>query len=259
MKILSRLETRLKRRVSAWLSEILDPELLGLQLLNAQAKPSPSTVVRRVVLLASHAPPDDNIAVLWIAIWPRLVLSPLSSSRPITYICQYEKIRGRWSSLGVCNPMPEPGFLDKRPSLSSSGPANLLVRGASGGSRNNASHTSLARSAIALTTRHDNNDVTWVGYEIYRVSAEVAHLEIAHRPVTVSPHGYSIITWRSRDRDDLTSRPEIKAIAADGSILAELHPGDYLDSLTLAALRERLSDGQYVNDEDQGVGPLDAR
>lgn len=135
--------------------------------------------------------------------------------RSMTYHIQYEFRRSGWYSLGSDAMSGGERFAGPRPSIQQAGPACILVRGASGGGRSSAG---------------------WVNYETYRAGQEVTELKVGHRIVTIQPNGYCVLAWKSQGNDGFASRPLIRALGGRGEVLTELHPGEQLDTTTLASI-----------------------
>jgi len=77
-----------------------------------------------------------------------------------------------------------------------------------------------------------------IGCERLRVAPEVEHIQAGERGISVPEHGYVLIMWKSAPTVLLFGRPRIAAIGRNGSVLTELGPERYLDSLTLASLED---------------------
>jgi hypothetical protein len=77
-----------------------------------------------------------------------------------------------------------------------------------------------------------------VGCDYLRVATEVEYIQAGKRRIHVPEHGYVVVVWKSVPTSLLSGRPRIVAVGRDGSVLTELSPGDYFDSLTLAILDE---------------------
>jgi hypothetical protein len=52
----------------------------------------------------------------------------------------------------------------------------------------------------------------------------------------VQPNGYCVLAWKSQGNDGFASRPLIRALGSRGEVLTELHPGEHLDTTTLASI-----------------------
>jgi hypothetical protein len=77
--------------------------------------------------------------------------------------------------------------------------------------------------------------------EHLRVAAEVEYIQAGERRISVPEHGYVLVVWTSAPAVLPSGRPRIVAVGRDGSVLTELGPEDYLDSLTLASLDDAAS------------------
>jgi hypothetical protein len=81
-----------------------------------------------------------------------------------------------------------------------------------------------------LAASHGHSEI------MFRVAADVAHLQVGARRIEVPWHGYVVVAWKAPLASGLPARPPIAAIGEDGSRLTELGPHDHLDSLTWAAV-----------------------
>jgi hypothetical protein len=145
--------------------------------------------------------------------------------------CRFECIRGSWQYLGGGRGGRE--FLPaRRPSASRAGPAAMMtsLSGCAGRSRSDRE---------AQGDQRDLGRVDWVACAMFRVAAEVAHLEVGARRIKIPRHGYIIVAWKAPPSSVSPSRPPIAAISGDGRRLTELGPDDHLDSLTWASLQGR--------------------
>jgi hypothetical protein len=179
-------------------------------------RPWPWLTARRIVLLATDVDEDAGVAVAWLIRRP-------GSTRQVEETWLYERARRGWQGLGGGRGIggsgigPAYGIRAARPSAAQAGPGSMLTRWGGGGSRSHAG---------------------WVACEHLRVAAEVDHVQADERRVSVPEHGYVIVVWKSPPADLPSARPRIAAVGRDGSVLSELGPDDYLDSLTLASLED---------------------
>lgn len=177
-----------------------------------------------VVAVASDMDADAGVAAVWLV---RRAGSP--DSRDET--CLFERIGGRWRYRGGGGGSGTELLQADRPSASQAVPASMI--------------TSLSGSAVrsrgdreAEGGRPDFTHVGWVACAMFRVAAEVHHLQADARQIKVPQHGYVIVVWKAPPATSgVLPRPPIVAVGEDGSRLSELHPNDHLDSHAWAAIQ----------------------
>jgi len=84
--------------------------------------------------------------------------------------------------------------------------------------------------------QRDLADVGWVACAMFRVAAEVVHLQVGTRLVKVPQHGHVIVAWKAPPSSVPPRRPPIAALSGNGAKLTDLSPNGHLDSLTWASL-----------------------
>lgn len=169
-----------------------------------------------VVVVASDIDSDAGVAAVWLARRPG---SP--DARDET--CLFERIEKRWRYLGGGGGSGSELLVAGRPSASQGGPASVITSMSGTASRSRADRE-------AQGDRRDFSQVGWVACAMFRVAAEVEHLQAGARRITVPEHGYVIIAWKAPPASAFPPRPPIVAVGEDGSVLSELGPGDHLDS-----------------------------
>jgi hypothetical protein len=110
---------------------------------------------------------------------------------------------------------PAYGILAARPSAARDGPGSILTHWGGGGS--------YKRDGIVCG-------------EHLRVATEVEYIQAGKRRISVPEHGCVLIVWKSASGVLPSGRPRIVAAGRDGTVLTELGPEDYFDSLTMAIL-----------------------
>jgi hypothetical protein len=143
-------------------------------------------------------------------------------------VCLFERVEGSWRYLGGGGSQGE-FLLTGRPSAARAGPASLMTSWTGCAVRSSADRDAQSHPG-------DLTDVGWVACALFRVAAEVAHLQADTRRIEVPWHGYVIVAWKAPPVSELPPKPPIAAIGADGSRLTELGSHDHLDSLTWAAI-----------------------
>jgi hypothetical protein len=173
-----------------------------------------------VVVVASDIDANVGVAGVWLA---RRAGSPDAVSEA----CLFERIGGRWRYLGGGGSTGSELLRAARPSASRA--ASMIT----------------SMSGCALRSRSDREaqggqrDVLhggWVACAMFRVAAEVRHLQAGARQITVPKDGYVIVAWKAGPGFDVPPRPPIAAVGEDGSRLSELGPNDQLDSYAWAAI-----------------------
>jgi hypothetical protein len=194
-----------------------DSQSIGRRVLKGRpVRPWPRLTARRIVLLASDADAEAGVAAVWLVRRP-------GSARQSEETWLFERGPRRWDELGGGVGYsgkgigPDSGTLEARPSVARNGPGSILTRGGGAGVDSNAG---------------------WVTCEHLRVAAEVQYVQAGERRITVPEHGYVIVVWKRARTAMSSGRPPIAAIARDGSVLSELGPSEYLDSVTLGSLEE---------------------
>ena len=181
-------------------------------------RPWPRLTARRIVLLATDIDADAGVAAAWLVRRP-------GSARQVVETWLYERRPGGWEGLGGGAGVggkgigPAYSVLAVRPSAARDGPGSMLTRWGGAGC--------YERGGI-------------VGCDYLRVAAEVEYIQAGKRRICVPEHGYVLVVWKSAPTGLPSGRPRIVAVGRDGSVLTELGPEDYFDSLTMAILDDKL-------------------
>lgn len=204
------------RRLLAVRPMLLDPERIGLRIVQGLPMPAYLRVAEsRVMVLAHDVDAGDGAAAVWLAFGAR-------GRKPVTRTCLYEWDGRAWRPAGGGGGPVDRGFLAGRPAAASSGPSALLTGQGSYGGR------VPANPAI-------RDSVAWFfACEAFRAAAEVAELQVGGRKLNVPCHGYVVVAWKSPGDNPPPRRPRIVAFDGDGNVLTELRPGKYADSATMA-------------------------
>jgi hypothetical protein len=175
-----------------------------------------------VVVVASDIDADVGVAGVWLA---RRAGSPDA----VDEVCLFERVNGRWRYLGSGGRTGSELLRAGRPSASRAGPASMIT------SMSGCASRSLA-DREAQGGQQDFLRVGWVACAMFRVAAEVQHLQAGARQISVPQHGYVIVAWKAGPGSDVPPRPPIVAVGEDRSRLSELGPNDHLDSYSWAGL-----------------------
>jgi hypothetical protein len=172
---------------------------------------------RRPVVLAADS--DAGIAAVLVWYHPGTLADIL-----------LEYHEGRWKKIG--------GGLEEGQNLADLRRSQTQPEGTNPSAIMSVSQSSATRRLAGRLT--GNPDVIgWaVSYHV-RVGAEVAFLTVGTRRITVPAHGNVIIASAASPGRTLRPghRPAIRAYRADGTLLTELGPSDFVDSATLDAAR----------------------
>jgi hypothetical protein len=183
-------------------------------------RPFPRLTARRIVLLATDINAGAGVAAVWLVRRP-------GSARQVEETLLYERGPGGWQELGGGAGIggkgigPDDGVLAARPSATRNGPGSML--------RHSGGAASYEHTGIVCCNH-------------LRVAAEVEYIQAGERRISVPEHGYVLVVWKSASAVLPSGRPRIVAVGRDGSVLTELGPEDYLDSLTLASLDDTASE-----------------
>lgn len=179
-----------------------------------------------VVVVASDIDSDAGVAAVWLV---RRSGSPDAWEET----CLFERVENGWRYLGGGGGSGSELLRAGRPSASQAGPASVIMSMSGTASRSRADRE-------AQGDQRDLGQVGWVACAMFRVAAEVEHLQAGTRRITVPGHGYVIVAWKAPPASLLPPRPPIVAVGADGSRLSELGPGDHLDSRAWADIEAAL-------------------
>jgi hypothetical protein len=179
-----------------------------------------------VVVVASDVDRDAGVAAVWLVRRP-------GSPDAWDQTCLFERIGNRWRYLGGGGGSGSEVLRAGRPSASAAGPASVITSLSGTASRSRADRE-------ARDDQRDLSQVGWVACAMFRVAAEVGHLQAGGRRITVPEHGYVIVAWKAPSASLLPPRPPIAAVGAGGSWLSELGPGDHLDSRAWADIEAAL-------------------
>jgi hypothetical protein len=174
-------------------------------------------------VVASDIDANVGVAGVWLA---RRAGSPQDA---VDEACLFERIGGSWQYLGAGGRTGSELLRAGRPSASLTGPASIIASMSGCASRSRADRE-------AEGGQQDFLHVGWVACAMFRVAAEVRHLQAGARQITVPQDGYVIVAWKAEPGSDVPPRPPIVAVGEDGSRLSELGPNDHLDSYTWAAI-----------------------
>ena len=178
-----------------------------------------------VVVVASDVDTDAGVAAVW------LVRRPGSPDARDGF-CLFERIGNGWRYRGGGGGSGTELLRAVRPSASGSGPASVITSMSGSASRSRADRE-------ARGDQQDLSQVGWVACAMFRVAAEVGHLQAGARRITVPEHGYVIIAWKAPPASR-PARPPIVAVGEGGFRLSELGPGDHLDSRAWADIEAAL-------------------
>ncbi|MFI0259248.1 hypothetical protein ACH4OW_09455 [Streptomyces sp. NPDC017056] len=212
-------------------AERVTPRLLH-RLLNGRPL-QPCRAPRRLLTVVSgDLDTAAGVAGLWLVRRPR-------SAHATSHTLLFERCGRDWTyvggSSGTADPLP-----GRRRKAGEPGQAGMVEVAGTGSvvSRAHVAHLhDVAPLALPL-----------IGCAELHVAAEVDHLVAGGRRVEVPAHGSLIVVWRFPPlpgtaapgkalSGPAATRPLIRCLAADGSPLSELRPGDYLDSFTWQRLR----------------------
>jgi hypothetical protein len=178
-----------------------------------------------VVVVASDIDSEAGVAAVWLVRRPG---SPDARDE----LCLFERVENRWRYLGAGGGSGSGVLRAARPSASQAGTASVITSMSGTASRSRAGRE-------AQGDPWDLSQVGWVACAMFRVAAEVRHLQAGARRVTVPEHGYLVIAWKGPPAP-LPPRPPIVAVGEDGSVLSELGSGDHLDSRAWADIEAAL-------------------
>ena len=145
-----------------------------------------------VVVVASDMDTDAGVAAVWLARRPG---SP--DARDET--CLFERIENRWRYLGGGGGSGSELLRAGRPSASRGGPASVITSMSGTASRSHADRE-------AQGDQRDLSQVGWVACAMFRVAAEVEHLQAGARRIMVPEHGSVIIAWKAPHLNSTGSR-----------------------------------------------------
>jgi len=175
-----------------------------------------------VVVVASDIDADVGVAAVWL-------VRRAGSPDAVDEVCLFERTGDRWRYLGGGSRTGSELLRAGRVSASRARPASMITSMSGCASRSCADRE-------AQGGQQDFLHVGWVACALFRVAAEVQHLQAGARRITVPRHGYVLVAWKAGPGSDVPPRPPIVAVGEDGSRLSELGPNDHLDSYAWAGI-----------------------
>jgi|SRR5215468_2199292 len=175
-----------------------------------------------VVVVASDIDADVGVAAVWL-------VRRAGSPDAVDEACLFERTGDRWRYLGGGSRTGSELLRAGRLSASRARPASMITSMSGCASRSCADRE-------VQGGQQDFLHVGWVACALFRVAAEVHHLQAGARRIPVPRHGYVLVAWKAGPGSDVPPRPPIVAVGEDGSRLSELGPNDHLDSYAWAGI-----------------------
>lgn len=154
-----------------------------------------------VVVVASDMNTGEGVAAVWLLRRP-------GSPDAMDETCLFERAENRWRYLGGGGSSGSELLTAGRPSASQGGPASMITTVSGCASRSRADRE-------AQGGQPDFTSVGWVACAMFRVAAEVRHLQAGARRITVPQHGYVVIVWKAPPGSGAPPRPPIVAVGED--------------------------------------------